>query len=149
MHIYAAAGAAFLLAVLWFDLMFDVQVRRHSHTTLPQDVLASISSYYRRVTIHATPMNRLVSLIMLLTLAAIIAEIVENRNALWLEWSSLACALAAIGLAGFRTVRNAMRLGREKDSAEAQSQLARSVYRDHLFCVAAIGLLEGLQLAAR
>ena len=27
MHSFAAAGAAFLLAVLWFDLMFDVQTR--------------------------------------------------------------------------------------------------------------------------
>src|SRR5215813_8012196 len=26
---FAAAGAAFLLAVLWFDLMFDVQSRGH------------------------------------------------------------------------------------------------------------------------
>ena len=35
MHTFAAAGAAFLLAVLWFDLMFDVQVRRHPVGTLP------------------------------------------------------------------------------------------------------------------
>src|SRR6267378_4476866 len=27
MHSFAAAGAGFLLAVLWFDLMFDVQTR--------------------------------------------------------------------------------------------------------------------------
>jgi hypothetical protein len=30
MHIFAAAGAGFLLAVLWFDLMFDVQTRKHT-----------------------------------------------------------------------------------------------------------------------
>lgn len=40
MHSFAAAGAAFLLAVLWFDLMFDVQVRRHQVGTLPPAVLA-------------------------------------------------------------------------------------------------------------
>ena len=35
----AAAGAGFLLAVLWFDLMFDVQVRGHDGAELPEDVL--------------------------------------------------------------------------------------------------------------
>src|SRR5262249_41712780 len=53
----AASGAAFLLAVLWFDLMFDVQTRKYVDGTLPAEVLASISAYYRRVTIEAYPMN--------------------------------------------------------------------------------------------
>ena len=30
MHTFVAAGAGFLLAVLWFDLMFDVQTRKHT-----------------------------------------------------------------------------------------------------------------------
>src|ERR1700682_4990798 len=29
MHTIAATGAGFLLAVLWFDLMFDVQTHKH------------------------------------------------------------------------------------------------------------------------
>ena len=46
-----AACGGFLLAVLWFDLMFDVQVLRHgSAAVLPEPVLASIAGYYRRVT---------------------------------------------------------------------------------------------------
>ena len=49
MHTIAAAGAGFLLAVLWFDLMFDVQTRKHTGDLLPPEVLASISAYYRRV----------------------------------------------------------------------------------------------------
>jgi hypothetical protein len=63
MHTFAAAGAGFLLAVLWFDLMFDVQTRKHTGD-LPPEVLASISAYYRRVTTEAYPMNRLVALVM-------------------------------------------------------------------------------------
>jgi hypothetical protein len=47
-HTFAAAGAGFLLAVLWFDLMFDVQTRKHASDSLPPEVLASITSYYRR-----------------------------------------------------------------------------------------------------
>src|SRR4029077_19626832 len=142
MHVFAAAGAAYLLAVLWFDLMFDVQVRKHSDI-VPPEILDSIASYYRRVTIGATPMNRFVSVVMIAVLCALVTEIVENENAPWLAWGSLACAASAIGLAAVRTVRNAMKLGRGSGTAEERSQLARTIYRDHLFCLAAIGLLIG------
>jgi hypothetical protein len=50
MSAFVTAGAGFLLAVLWFDLMFDVQVMGHREGDLPEEVLASIASYYRRVT---------------------------------------------------------------------------------------------------
>jgi hypothetical protein len=59
----AAAGSVLLLAVLWLDLMFDVQSRKHAGGLLPTEVLASISAYYRRVTTEAYPMNRLVALV--------------------------------------------------------------------------------------
>src|ERR1700676_220422 len=122
MHACIASGAAFLICVLWFDLMFDVQTGNHPGTALPTEVLASISSYYRRVTIEAWPMNRLIAVVMLLTLLAIIVEIVHNAGHWWVAWISLAAAASAIGLARSRTVPNAMRLGRAADSAEAQSR---------------------------
>src|SRR6185437_10944927 len=51
MTAFVTAPAGFLLAVLWFDLMFDVQVLRHrGRESLPEEVLASIGGYYRRVT---------------------------------------------------------------------------------------------------
>ncbi len=81
MHSFAAAGAGFLLAVLWFDLMFDVQTRKHAGAALPPEILTSISNYYRRVTTDAYPMNRLIALVMLLTLAAICAEVVQSEYA--------------------------------------------------------------------
>jgi hypothetical protein len=43
MHAFAAAGAGFLLAVLWFDLMFDVQTRKAITGPLQPELLASIS----------------------------------------------------------------------------------------------------------
>src|SRR5260221_3765333 len=89
MHSFAAAGAGFLLAVLWFDLMFDVQTRKYDGDVLPPEVLASIANYYRRVTTDAYPMNRLVALVMVLTLAAICAEIVDDKNPWWIGWGSL------------------------------------------------------------
>jgi hypothetical protein len=148
MHAWAAAGAAFLIAVLWFDLMFDVQTRKHAGATLPSEVLASISAYYRRVTIEAWPMNRLIAIVMVLTLLAIVIEIVQQPGR-WTGWISLACATSAIGLARVRTVPNAMRLGRATDPSETQTNLARAIYRDHLYCVTAMLLLLGLQLGAQ
>src|SRR5712671_6365103 len=141
MHTYAAAGAGFLLAVLWFDLMFDVQTRKYTGD-LPPEVLASISAYYRRVTTEAYPMNRLVALVMVLTLAAICAEIVEGENPWWIGWGSIALAGSGFVPTMIRTVPNARRLGSGKDSAQEQSRLARAVCRDHLFSLARmIGVL--------
>ena len=148
MHAYVASGAAFLFCVLWFDLMFDVQTRNHPGDALPTEVLASISSYYRRVTIEAYPMNRLIALVMVLTVLAIITEIVRNADHWWIGVVSLAAAVSAIGLARLRTIPNAARLGRAKGSPEAQTALARTIYRDHLFCIAAIAVVLILQLTA-
>jgi hypothetical protein len=149
MHACVAAGAGFLFAVLWFDLMFDVQTRGHVGDTLPTEVLASISAYYRRVTTKARPMNRLIGVVMGLTLLAILVEIVQNADHWWIEWISLVSAASAIGLAGKRTIPNAVRLGRAKDSPDVQTRLARAIYRDHLYCLAGIGVLLLLQLSAQ
>jgi hypothetical protein len=149
MHTYAAAGAGFLLAVLWFDLMFDVQTRKHAGDPLPPDVLASISAYYRRVTTDAYPMNRLVALVMLLMLAAICAEIVQGENAWWIGWGSLVLAGSGFVPTMTRTVPNARRLGSGKDSAEEQSRLARGVCRDHMLSFARMVVVLGLQLMAQ
>jgi hypothetical protein len=149
MHAIAAAGAGFLLAVLWFDLMFDVQTRKHAGDLLPPEVLASISAYYRRVTTDAYPMNRLVTLVMVLTLAAICAEIAQGENPWWIGWVSIALAGSGFVPTMIRTVPNARRLGSEKDSAEEQSRLARAIARDHLSSSARMSVVLGLQLIAR
>lgn len=146
---FAAAGAGFLLAVLWFDLMFDVQTRKYAGTVLPLEVLASISAYYRRVTTEAYPMNRLVALVMLLTLAAIIAEIVQGEYQWWTGWGSLLLAGSGFVPTMMRTVPNARRLGSAQDTAEEQSRLARAVCRDHMFSFARMTCVLLLQLTAR
>jgi hypothetical protein len=149
MHAFVAAGAGFLLAVLWFDLMFDVQTRKHVGNPLPTEVLASISAYYRRVTTEAYPMNRLVALVMVLTLLAIVVEIVEAAVPWWIGWGSLALAGSGFVPTLTRTVPNARRLGSAKDSADTQSALARAICRDHLFSFVRMTLVLGLQLVAR
>ena len=149
MHIFAAAGAAFLLAVLWFDLMFDVQTRKHAGALLPTEVLASISAYYRRVTTEAYPMNRLVALVMLLTVTAIVGEIIAGVRPWWIGWVSLVLVGSGVFSTLRRTVPKAKRLGGAQDSPEMQSTLARAIYRDHLISFARTCLVLGLQLIAR
>jgi hypothetical protein len=117
MTAFVTAGAGFLLAVLWFDLMFDVQARRSGTEPLGEPVLASIAAYYARVTTRARPMNRLVATVMLATLAA-----------------------------SAHTVPAAVRLGTRADDTERQSALARAILRDHVICFAGIAALLALQL---
>jgi hypothetical protein len=146
---FVTAGAGFLLAVLWFDLMFDVQAprTRDGERDVPEDVLASISGYYRRVTTGARPMNRLVTVAMLATLAAIVVQIAEGDAPGWVGWTSLALAGTAILIAAGHTVPTAVRLGRRSDPVEVQSTLARAILRDHLLCAGAIASLLAIQLA--
>jgi hypothetical protein len=136
----ASAGAGFLLAVLWFDLMFDVQVRGHAGAELPEHVLSSIAAYYARVTTTSRPMSRLVLLAMLVTIGALIATLFGDELPNWRAAIALVLALVATNLAGAHTVPAAVRLGTERDDAATQTRLARSILRDHLICIAAIAL---------
>jgi hypothetical protein len=145
---FVSAGAGFLLAVLWFDLMFDVQVLGHGNGELPEPVLDSIGAYYARVTTAARPMNRLVAAVMLATLGSIVAEIVNGRPSPWVAYASLALAAFAILLAGMRTVPSAVRLGSGRDNVVDQSALARAIVRQHVLCFASIIAVLTLQLAS-
>ena len=144
-----AACAGFLLAVLWMDLMFDVQVRRHAgEPGLPAPVRESIATYYRRVTTQAQPMGRLIALVMVVLLVALVVQLVREEVPVWIGVASLACAGSAIALAGARVVPRAVRLGSAVDPPTVQDRLARSIWRDHLACLAAIATLLALQLSA-
>ena len=144
----AAAGAGFLLAVLWCDLMHDLQVRKHPSGTLPPAILASISGYYRRVTTDAYPMNLLVAFVMLMIVAVLAIELFVGDVPLWASGISL--ALAGWGIAGTRrrTVPTARRLGAAEDTPETQSTLARLICRDHLLSFARMFVILCLQLYA-
>ena len=58
----------------------------------------------------------------------------------------MALTLGAIGLAAGRTVRNAVRLGQQRDDAATQSRLARTILHDHISCLSAVGAVLVLQL---
>jgi len=144
---FVVAGAGFLLAVLWFDLMFDVQALRTRRGELSEGARSSIAAYYRRVTTDARPMNRLVAAAMLWTLATVVIGLVRAEDPAWVWWLSLALVVTAVGVAAVRTVPHAVRLGARTDPEAQQDALARSIGRDHLFCFAAIAALLITQLA--
>src|SRR5262245_6037278 len=140
-----ASCAGFLLAVLWFDRGFDVQVRGRGGGALPEEVLASIAAYYRRVTTQARPMNLLVAFVMLVTVSGTISQLVRGTGSRPLHLLALVlCGVPIVG-AGARTVPSAVRLGSRADPPEEQSRLARSICRDHLVffpTIAAFGIIE-------
>jgi len=142
-----AAGTGFLIAVLWFDLMFDVQVMKDvGETEVSDERLGSIAAYYHRVTTTASPMSRLVALVMLTVVIALIVQAVQEDVDVWVTIVSLAAAATGFGLAGLRVFGRARRLGWRKDTPEMQSMIARSILRDHLVCLAAMVTLLAAQL---
>jgi len=144
---FVSAGAGFLLAVLWFDLMFDVQALGRRDGELPESVVASTAAYYRRVTTAARPMNRLIAAVMVGTIVVIVVQLVQGDAPRWAGAVSLLLTGAAIALAAAHTVTSAVRLGMRSDTLAGQSRLARSILRDHLLCIAAVAVVLLIQLA--
>jgi hypothetical protein len=138
-----AATGGFLLAVLWMDLMFDTAARRDK-AVVEEPVLQSIAGYYRRATTTSQPMGAVIAGVMLLLLAALAAEAVRGDSPGWLIGASALLAGGPISLALFRTVPNAVRLGRRTGSPAEQTRLARAMLRDHVLCAIGMALFVAL-----
>ncbi len=145
MIITAAAG--FLIAVLWFDLMFDVQAIRHrAASVLPEAVLASIAGYYRRVTTTASPMGQLIAFTMATLIVALIIQAVRRDAALWISVVSVPLAVIAVELGAVDALRAARRLGKRGDTPGEQSRLARRILEVHAFCFVCMVAILAMQL---
>jgi hypothetical protein len=140
------ACSGFLLAVLWMDLIFDVQVLGHRNkgADLPEPVLASIAGYYHRATTTSRPMGRLIALAMLILLGALGFQATRGHDPGWLLVTSAILAGVPTVLALTHTVPHAVRLGKRTDGPPEQSRLASSICRDHLICAG--GMLAFLVL---
>lgn len=145
-----AAAGGFLLAVLWFDLMFDVQVLASGVASgpLPEATIASIAAYYRRVTTDASPMSRLVGLAMIVAIGGSAWQLVRGYVRRRAGVAMLVLVTAPCLLAAVRVFPNAARLGARLDTIEQQSELARAICTDHLMCLAAITVFVVLQCTA-
>ena len=139
-------GGGFLLAVLWFDLMFDVQVWPHWGTEiLPDDVLASIAGYYQRVTTEAAPMNMAVGAMMFLTIGAVIWNLFQGTHALWVRLVTVALLSVPVAAAQLVIFPNAQRLATRTGDLVQQTLLANDIFTAHVVCLIAISLLLLLQ----
>lgn len=136
------ACSGFLLAVLWMDLIFDVQVLAHRNAAaeLPETVLASIGGYYHRATTTSRPMSLLIALVMLILLGALGFHAVLGDDPAWLLLTSAALSGIAVLLALIHTVPSAVRLGNRVDSPLEQTRLARAICRDHLICFSCMSI---------
>jgi hypothetical protein len=134
------ACSGFLFAVLWMDLIFDVQIFGHrgAGEELPELVLASIAGYYHRATTTSRPMSRLIALVMVILLGALGFQAARGHDPAWLLVTSAGLAGIPTMLALIQTVPNAVRLGHRTDSPPEQTRLARSICRDHLVCVGCV-----------
>jgi hypothetical protein len=131
----------FLVAVLWMDLMFDVQVLAHrGQSPLPESVLTSIGDYYHRVTTTARPMSHLIALVMVIMLCALGFRAALGDDPVWLLVVAAALAAGPVLLALTRTVPNAVRLGHRSDTAEEQTGLARAILVDHAVCLGCLSV---------
>jgi hypothetical protein len=140
-----AACGGFLVAVLWFDLMFDVQVVGHAGPSLPEPVLASIAAYYRRVTTEAHPMHRLIGAVMAVTVLGALAAL-RHPTRRRLRWAAAVACTLPIGLAAVRIFPDAVRLGARAGSLAEQTALARSIFAGHVLCLASIVAFTAIQL---
>lgn len=138
------ATGGFLLAVLWMDLIFDVQARRPIVEEKTDEGLDSITAYYRRAIVESQPMSKLIPAVMLVLVSALAVEAVFGDTPGWLLTLSSVLAGGPMVLTLTRTVPNAVRLGRDTGTPSGQSRLARSVLRDHTVCFAGMALFVAL-----
>jgi hypothetical protein len=136
MQAFATAGAGFLLAVLWFDLMHDVLARGEGPT---DEGLVTIQRYYRRVTTDAFPMNRLVLVAMLALIISLVAELVGDSVPAWAAIASLALAVPPIVLS-----RKIVAMAKADPSAAD----ARIILRDHVLCFVSMTAVLAVQLVS-
>lgn len=149
MHGIVAAGAAILFAIVWWDMIFDSQVLNHPTGDLPPDVLATTSSYYRRCTVEGRPMMYLPVVVMLLTLASIVCELLRHIGPAWVGWTSLALAAGGTVSVAFIAVPRAQRIARAQESPEVLSDLARFVFKLHALAAICWIVVIVLQLCVR
>jgi hypothetical protein len=104
---------------------------------LPEAIVASIAAYYRRVTTDASPMQQLVAVAMIVAVVGSIWSLRFGGHRAF-RWLGLVTCATPIALAGARVFPNAVLLGQRTLPLADQSVLARSIFVDHVICVACI-----------
>lgn len=134
--------AGFLAAVLWFDLMWDVQVIPYLQTGVPDDVVASISTYYRRVTTDASPMGNLVGLVMLIGITTNLVRFFRSGESLFKRSASVVLMTTPTTWALVSIVPAAVALGAGTANG---GETAIYIFWAHVGCLAMIVSLIAVQ----
>lgn len=145
LHAVLAACGGFLAAVLWMDLMFDVQALGVSSPS--EAAVASIAAYYRRVTTDADPMRRLIAAVMLVLVVGAAWSVLRRGTPAFARVAAVV-GMAPVVLAVGRVFPNAIRLGDHAGTLAEQSELARSIAHDHVTCFAAMAVFVVCQVLA-
>ena len=138
----------FLLAVLWFDLKFDLLVLDQlvDRGDVDREALAGIKAYYARAL--GTEMAGF-PLIMTMMFLSVVATLVQYKDDCLVAWTWLASLLLLVPpilLAIVRVVPNAGKLADSDADYRQQLDLADAILQDHLFCFASISCFLVLQL---
>ena len=146
-HALLAACGGFLIATLWFDLMFDTLVLGHAAAPvpLPDAVVAAIAAYYRRVTTEAHPMQQLIGAVMVVTVVVGGWDL-RHRSYRVLRPTALLASVVPISLAAARVFPDAVQLGTGAGSQAEQSALARGFLLAHVFCLGSITTFTAIQV---
>jgi len=91
-------------------------------------------------------MGRLVAIVMLALFVGLAAQALQGHVETWVSVVSIAAALLAVGLAVGRVFGQARRLGTAEDPVEIQSELARSILREHIVCILGMSVVLATQL---
>ena len=141
-------GGGFLLAVVWMDLMFDVQALRGPRgAPLPDAAVASIATYYRRVTTEARPMNQLVAIVMAITVLGTLQQLAGGTGSFFWRLVALLLCVVPIVLAKGRVFPNAARLGTREEARIVEEALAREIAWAHVWCFVAMLAFVAIQVA--
>ncbi len=137
-----SATAGCLLAVLWMDLMFDVQYFSRE----PVDAVTSIATYYRRVTLDAGWMSGLIATVMLVTIVGVVIQVRISRTPRWRRAVTAVLAFAPITLALVLVVPAARELGASNASVVDRLELVRFIAWSHLGCFASMACFLATQI---
>jgi hypothetical protein len=132
MRIILGMCGGFLLAIIWMDMMFDIQAYRAKSKTLPENILSTTTLYYRQITKGADPMRQLITFVMAVLGLALVYDLALGTTPFWYRGVSFILAVPGPVLALARTLKNAMRLSERRDSIEVQSAMAHSLFFDHV-----------------
>jgi hypothetical protein len=147
-RVFPLLGGGFLLAVLWFDLKFDLLVYDQlvDRGDVDAEALASIKAYYTRALGTEMAGFPLIMTMMFLSIVATLVQFKDDCLVTWTWIASLLLLVPPILLAFVRVVPNAGRLADSDADHRHQLDLAETILQDHLFCFASISCFLVLQL---